>query len=42
VWHRQDNIGVTQPTSLSDYLTSLGVADDWWEIRVLSRTVQPA
>lgn len=42
VWHRQDDIGSTSPQTLSDYLKSLGVSDDWWEIRVLSRAVQPA
>ena len=41
VWHRQDDVGAKDSLELSEFLKSLGVSDDWWEIRVLSRAVQP-
>lgn len=42
VWLRPDDVGVGPAQDLCDYLQAAGIADDWWEIRVLSRAVRPA
>ena len=37
VWDQQDDVGVSVPQELTQFLESQDVADDWWEIKVLMR-----